>query len=389
MFSFYSYFWNNNVYINGKYKYVANEILTAYLNTNYLSLAEEFLHDLKKLKNKLLLIDDMEYDALTNYNSNVYSAMNIFSKINDWLAELPPYNQIIKTPIMTFDELLNYHSFFFDDGMDNRDESITWDTVTEFGCGEQNEYGNWKIRIHKFSPIGYEEENLCGEDMRESLRETNQSISLFFDKYIEFINSYIEIQNMFKPFIENYLHRKGTFLNENEVAQCFTDFNKSNGNAFSKIKCKMNSFGYKVLNTENNQALLCEEIMFPDLQSFVYYDFFNGIKKRYIPNKCKHCGKFFLIRSGKYFCYCDNPLKDEPNKTCRDVGSKRSYDDKCKNDPIWQTYNRAYKTHYARYMKKKMTTAEFEQWSRFASEFRDKAIAGEVNFEQYYADIRK
>lgn len=29
----------------------------------------------------------------------------------------------------------------------------------------------------------------------------------------------------------------------------------------------------------------------------------------------------------------------------RDVGSKRRYDDKCKNDPIWQTYNRAYKAH--------------------------------------------
>lgn len=29
----------------------------------------------------------------------------------------------------------------------------------------------------------------------------------------------------------------------------------------------------------------------------------------------------------------------------RDVGSKRRYDDKCKNDPIWQAYNRAYKAH--------------------------------------------
>ena len=38
------------------------------------------------------------------------------------------------------------------------------------------------------------------------------------------------------------------------------------------------------------------------------------------------------------------------------------YDDKCKNDPIWLAYNRAYKTHYARYLKKKMTTAQFEQW---------------------------
>ena len=38
---------------------------------------------------------------------------------------------------------------------------------------------------------------------------------------------------------------------------------------------------------------------------------------------------------------------------------------------------------------KKMTISEFEKWSRFASDLRDKAIAGEVEFEQYYADIRK
>ena len=109
----------------------------------------------------------------------------------------------------------------------------------------------------------------------------------------------------------------------------------------------------------------------------------------YIPNKCNHCGRFFLIRAGKYYSYCDRQLKDEPDKTCRDVGSRRCYDDKCKSDPVWQTYNRAYKAHYARYMKKKMTVSEFEEWSRFASDIRDKALAEKIPFEQYYSDIRK
>ena len=151
----------------------------------------------------------------------------------------------------------------------------------------------------------------------------------------------------------------------------------------------MESFGYKVLKDENNKPILCEEILFSDLQSFLFYDFWGGIKKKFIPNQCKQCGRFFLIHAGKYFSYCDTPLPDEPDKTCRDVGARRRYDDKCKNDPVWQTYNRAYKAHYARYMKKKMTVSEFEEWSRFASELRDKALAEEITFEQYYADIRK
>ena len=40
-------------------------------------------------------------------------------------------------------------------------------------------------------------------------------------------------------------------------------------------------------------------------------------------------------------------------------------------------------------MKKKMTVAAFEEWSRFVSKIGDKALAGEIPFERYYADIRK
>lgn len=69
--------------------------------------------------------------------------------------------------------------------------------------------------------------------------------------------------------------------------------------------------------------------------------------------------------------------------------SRRRYADKCRNDPVWQTYNRAYKAHYARYMKKKMTVAEFEAWSRYAMELREKASKGEIEYGEYFSKIRK
>jgi hypothetical protein len=76
-------------------------------------------------------------------------------------------------------------------------------------------------------------------------------------------------------------------------------------------------------------------------------------------------------------------LEDDPGKTCRDVGARRRYGDKCKTDPIWLAYNRAYKAHYARYMKKKMTTAQFEQWSRYAVELREQAESGTLEQAEY------
>jgi len=390
MFSFRAYFWNNDVYINEKYKYAVGEILTAYLNTNYLSLAQDMQYALSVLKKQLILTEDMEYGWYANYNDHVHSAANIFAEIDGWMKRLPPYHKILPSKKITFEDLLNSHSFFFEDGLDPyNDDDITWDTVTEFGCGEQSESGIWHIRLDKFIPVEPEHINNYDRDMLESLDELNKAISVYFDGYISFLESYIMIQKVFRPFIEQYLHRSGTFPNSNEIAEYFKSFNKENGNAFQKIICKMESFGYKVLKDENSKPILCEEIHFTDLLSFFYYDFWNGLKKNYIPNQCKQCGSFFLIRGGKYFSYCDMPLKNEPDKTCRDVGARRRYDDKCKNDPVWQTYNRAYKAHYARYLKKKMTISQFEEWSRFASDLRDKALTDKMPFEQYYSDIRK
>ena len=125
------------------------------------------------------------------------------------------------------------------------------------------------------------------------------------------------------------------------------------------------------------------------LGAFLYFDFFRGLSQSYIPKRCDNCGMFFLLEAGKHSSYCERPLEDDPEKTCRDVGARKKYGDKCKTDPVWLAYNRAYKTHYARYMKKKMTIAEFEQWSRQAIEWRNQAETGELEQAEYERLLKK
>lgn len=392
MFSFRAYFWQNDVYINEKYKYAAGEILTEYLNSKTIIHPDNVIYDLKVLKKKLLITEDVDYEWYENYNKSVRQAVSIFTEVDSLIRKLPPYNKLIPDGNISFEDILNSHSFVFDDGMDMFDsdnEDISWDTSTDYGYGDQSENGTWRIWLHTFHPVEPKDISDFSSDMRDSLNELNDAITFYIDSYLSFLKSYEQIDKAFRPFIENYLHCKETFLNANELAESFDRFNKENGNAFQKIKCHMKSFGYKVLKDENGKSILCEEISFADLQSFLFYDFWNGAKRNFVPNKCKHCGKYFLIRGGQYYSYCDRPIKKDPGKTCRDVGARRRYDDKCKNDPVWQTYNRAYKAHYARYMKKKMTVAEFEAWSRFASDLRDQALADKLPYEQYYTDIRK
>ena len=392
MFSFRAYFFNHDVYINGKNKYAAGEILTAYLNTDFYKTIEEqnYLTDLKKYKNKLILSEDMDYHDYQNYNSNVYEAAYILDQINTFLSKLPPYNKILYLPFKRIEDILNDYKMFFEDGLHYfQRENMGWDVVSEYGVGEVDEEGFARFRLHKFELYDPEEIRKFNKRDLEELQELNYELETLFDQYISFVESYLSVHKIFKPFIDDFLHCKETYLTQAELAKAFDEFNKTQGKSFQKIKCNMNSFRYKSLVDSSSNSILCEEIYFEDLQSFLYFDFFNGIKNNYIPNKCKHCGKYFLIKGGKYFCYCDNPLKDNPDKTCRDVGSRERYGNKCKNDPIWQTYNRAYKAHYARYMKKKMTISEFEEWSRFASDIRDKAIAEKISFDEYYTQIRK
>lgn len=65
-----------------------------------------------------------------------------------------------------------------------------------------------------------------------------------------------------------------------------------------------------------------------------------------------------------------------------------NFKDKLKNDPVWEIYNRAYKQHYAHFMKDKMTKAEFSEWGEYAIELRTKAANGELEIEEYQKLIR-
>ena len=301
----------------------------------------------------------MDYSYYEHYNDHVKEALYVFGKINTWLQKLPPYNKILPMPIKTLEDVLNEHSIVFDDGIESYTDydSITWDTVTETGYGEQLDNGNFTIHITKFIPQERYISDEYDAHMQEYAAELNSGIEKFFDGYIEFLKSYISVHKVFAPFVSEYLNSEKRFLKDNEVAAVFKKFVNEYGKPFGNIQCIMNTFSYTVLTDPYGKPMLCEKIYFADLKSFLFYDLFSGIKRNYIPNKCNHCGRFFLIRAGKYYSYCDRQLKDEPDKTCRDVGSRRCYDDKCKSDPVWQTYNRAYKAHYARYMKKKMTVS--------------------------------
>jgi len=119
---------------------------------------------------------------------------------------------------------------------------------------------------------------------------------------------------------------------------------------------------------------LFEKVTFTKLIDFIYVDFYKGIMRDFSPKKCKLCGKYFLQDNGHIFEYCNNPSESNPAKTCREIGSKKSFAQKSKNDEIWQIYLRAYKKYHSRKQKHLMSPEQFEEWRYTAEDIRDKAL---------------
>lgn len=71
------------------------------------------------------------------------------------------------------------------------------------------------------------------------------------------------------------------------------------------------------------------------------------------------------------------------------LGHRKKYAEKIKNNPVWLAYLRAYKQHYARYLKKKMSQSEFQRWADFALELRQQALDETISLEEFQRVIRE
>lgn len=125
---------------------------------------------------------------------------------------------------------------------------------------------------------------------------------------------------------------------------------------------------------ERENAEVVEKMYFDRLLDFVYVEFMKGLQKGFVPKRCTNCGRWFLQKPGATYAYCTEPAPGQDGKTCREIGASSSFKDKVANNEVWQVQQRAYKKYYARTMRKDMTKAEFEAWTRDAEQKRDAAL---------------
>ncbi len=390
MYSFTVYVKNNELYIDEKYHYFSNDILVECLNleTDHL---KDWYSELLALHKKLLLKEAPEMDYLNSYDHNAQRAQLLMHKVDELIRSISFYRKVFSSQVLYSNKLFDCLNAAYSGWV--RSESIEEDYP------EDNQYGlsditedNYSFYNLHFIPdfLGLASTDV---DLALSISNGNEQINELFSAYLIFIEDIFRVKNTFTIFLDEYINRKSRFLNEYELASVYEKFLKERKLKLrkeNKLKnCSCMEIGHHIIKDPSGKNVLCESYTFHSLGSFLYFDLFNGIKYNCIPKRCNNCGKFFLLNGGKYSDYCESPLANDPPKTCRDIGARKKYDDKCKTDPIWLTYNRAYKAHYARYMKKKMSVAEFEKWSAYAVVLRTQALADEIGFEEYQKEIKK
>lgn len=233
---------------------------------------------------------------------------------------------------------------------------------------------------------------LTGAEAAQELDLLNCGIAGLFEQYISLAGDILQARRVYAELLEKYIHKKRSFLSGAGLADCFSRYRKDciQSARYGQLpdSCLLKC-SYEAFAGADGQWRFALSYTFERLRDFLYIDFFRGLERSHLPKRCDNCGRYFLLAGGKYSSYCDSPLPDDPQKTCRSIGAKKRYGSKCKSDPVWLTYNRAYKAHYARYMKGKMTAPEFDRWSHYAVSLREQASDGTLSAEQYGRLIRE
>lgn len=101
----------------------------------------------------------------------------------------------------------------------------------------------------------------------------------------------------------------------------------------------------KILKTTNNLNRDNKIIYIKSYEIYALKDIFNIYFNYFIESniyirKCKNCNKYFIPQNRSDEVYCNNKSPQNPNKTCKEYGAKKTYRDEIKSIPIKYEHNK-------------------------------------------------
>ena len=115
------------------------------------------------------------------------------------------------------------------------------------------------------------------------------------NEFSTFIEDIIRVKKIFMPFVDELCDH-----NSYPTTQKVIDtFQKYRGVISSGSMC----MGHTVIETKKG-PILCETYRFTSLGAFLYFELFKCIEEKFMPVKCRNCGRWFIMKHTTFSHYC-------------------------------------------------------------------------------------
>ena len=122
-----------------------------------------------------------------------------------------------------------------------------------------------------------------------------------------------------------------------------------------------------------------------NLRDILYLEFTKILEAGLAFQKCRCCGKYFIVKGNYHGAYCDRIAAGE-HRTCQQLAAQETYLEKLKNNdgknPL-SIYQKYYKRYFARVQAGSLKREKFKLWQYEAVQKRDDCMDGTLTLGEF------
>lgn len=123
-----------------------------------------------------------------------------------------------------------------------------------------------------------------------------------------------------------------------------------------------------------------------NLRDMLYLEFSKILEAGLEFQKCKRCGKYFIVKGNYHGAYC-NRIADGEHRTCQQLAAQETYLEKLKDNdgknPL-SIYQKYYKRYFARVQSGALKRDKFKLWQYEAVQKRDECMKANLTLDEFW-----
>ena len=284
MFEIEAHYHDRKIYLSDGRVFPLGEILLRYFSYKNDDLTH--LYEICSNAKDLLNINS-GYDPY-NIGSRAQQLEDIYEELIRIAQKFPPYDKKnFRHGILR--NLFAYYNDIFDEPF-YEDSEFEVDVYNEHFVNAES------------TPVSYEEMYIT-EDLHDYEFDSKKVFSNYENRKdaADFTTCIEQMTNEFSTFIEDIIRVKKIFMpfvdelcdhNSYPTTQKVIDtFQRYTGVISSGSMC----MGHTVIETKKG-PILCETYRFTSLGAFLYFELFKCIEEKFMPVKCRNCGRWFIMK---------------------------------------------------------------------------------------------